>query len=121
MWTYSQSKGEWRGVDGGLVSIGYSGCGECKNNPECQEIKNKGPIPRGMWQIIALFDSPSHGPYCLRLAPKDPASVFGRGGFLIHGDSAKFPGEASMGCIILPRKIREYIWQSQDIDLEVTV
>lgn len=121
MWTYSQSTGEWRGVAGDLVAHGYSGCGDCKNRPDCQGVKNKGPIPRGRWQIIAEFDSPSHGPFCLRLQPNDGTDTLGRDGFLIHGDSVKFPGEASQGCIILPRRIREYIWQSGDIDLEVIV
>ena len=121
MWTYSQSTGAWHGVSGTVIAYGYSGCGDCKNRPDCQQEKNKGPIPRGKWKIIALFDSPTHGPYCLRLSPLNGTDTLGGDGFLIHGDSVKFPGEASQGCIILPRRIRQYIWESQDIDVEVIV
>jgi len=35
--------------------------------------------------------------------------MFGRRGFLIHGDSKLHPGTASKGCIILPRWARELI------------
>jgi hypothetical protein len=121
MWTYSQSTGELRGVEGALIATGYSGRGEHKNDPDSQEIENEGPIPRGRWLIVAVFDSPTHGPFCLRLLPQIEMDTFGRSGFLIHGDSAAHPGEASQGCIILPRKIREYIWGSADRFIEVIV
>jgi hypothetical protein len=45
--------------------------------------------------------------------------MFGRSGFLIHGDSIIRPGTASRGCIILAREIREQIAASGDADLEV--
>ena len=47
--------------------------------------------------------------------------MFGRDGFLIHGDSIVHTGQASQGCIILPRSIREQIAASEDDELEVTV
>ena len=119
MWTYSQSTGRLVNAMGETRAHGYSGCGDAKNRPECQDKKCEGPIPQGKWTIIALFDSKDHGPFCLRLAPQDPHSTFGRSGFLVHGDSVKFPGEASQGCIILPRRVREEIWRSEDIELEV--
>lgn len=119
MWTYSQSTGEFRGAGGDVVSYGYSGNREGKNNPLLQAKPDTGPIPRGAWTITAVFDSPTHGPYCLRLAANPKTVTFGRDGFLIHGDSVKFPGEASKGCIILPRRIREYVWTSGDRHLEV--
>jgi hypothetical protein len=120
MWRYSQSTGILTNDKGETRATGYSGCGDAKNRPECQDRKCEGPIPQGKWMIIALFDSSEHGPYVLRLAPEDPNSTFGREGFLIHGDSVKFPGEASRGCIIFPRRVREEIWTSEDIELEVT-
>ena len=50
----------------------------------------------------------------------DPANeMFGRSGFLIHGDSLMHPGCASRGCIVLARPSREAIAQSGDQDLEV--
>lgn len=45
----------------------------------------------------------------------------GRSGFLIHGDSIAHTGQASHGCIILPRSVREQIAASGDDELEVTV
>jgi hypothetical protein len=118
MWTYSQSTGQLS-QDGKPVACGYSGCGTAKNEPSCQDERFKGPIPQGLWKVVALFDSDRNGPYCLRLEP-DPATItFGRQGFLIHGDSVKLAGEASKGCIILPRRFREQIWQSEDTNLEV--
>ena len=119
MWTYSQSTGQLS-KDGIPVACGYSGCGDAKNNPSCQDKKCEGPIPQGRWQIVELFDSPKNGPYCLRLLPEDQTITFGRDGFLIHGDSAKHPGKASEGCIILPRRFREQVWTSEDPLLEVT-
>jgi hypothetical protein len=45
--------------------------------------------------------------------------MFGRDGFLIHGDSVEHPGTASHGCIIMSRAIREAIAQSDDHELNV--
>jgi hypothetical protein len=45
--------------------------------------------------------------------------MFGRTGFLIHGDSLQHPGRASNGCIILPRPIRDRIAASGDDQLTV--
>lgn len=44
----------------------------------------------------------------------------GRTLFRIHGDSRLNPGTASVGCIILPRHVREQMSASGDIDLVVT-
>jgi len=118
MWTYSQSTGQLS-QDGVPVACGYSGCGDAKNNPACQDKKCEGPIPQGLWRISELFDSVKNGPYCIRLVPDDQTSTFGRDGFLIHGDSVRHPGEASEGCIILPRRFREQVWTSEDTNLEV--
>ena len=43
----------------------------------------------------------------------------GRTNFLIHGDSTNHPGDASEGCIVLSRTIRQAIAVSGDTDLEV--
>ena len=60
-----------------------------------------------------------HGPFVLRLTPAPTNEMFGRDGFLIHGDSIEHPGSASHGCIILPRAIREAIAKSDDDTLHV--
>lgn len=107
---YRQSTGEFS-CDGKSLVFGYSGHGDGRNCPEKQEIVKVGPIPRGLWGVEGPpYDHPDHGPYVLRLVAAPGTNLFGRSGFLIHGDSIKHPGEASEGCIILPRQIREEIW-----------
>lgn len=119
MWTYQQSTGELK-QDGKFVSKGYSGHGEGQNNPACQQIHNVGPIPRGTWTIKGPpFDTPTHGPCVLRLFPCSYTDTFGRSAFLMHGDKIGAPGTASEGCIIMPRAVREQVWNSDDHYLEV--
>lgn len=119
-WHYQQING-WLDKDGILVDkTGYSGFGEGKNNPALEAVHDVGPIPAGEWTISGPpFDDPEHGPYVLRLYPKVGSQTFGRSGFLIHGDSIEHPGQASKGCIILPRLTRTRIYQSGDTQLYV--
>lgn len=115
MWRYEQSTGRlWH-----LVGTGYSGAEECKNQPDCESIRNRGPIPRGKWRLVEKYDSPARGPFCIRLDPAYGTDTHGRSAFLIHGDSIREPGTASQGCIIMPRSVREAIWASGDRELEV--
>ena len=118
MWTYDQKSGQLS-RDGANIIRGYSGAGEGKNRPEDQEIHNVGPIPRGKYTINAPQDTVTHGPYVLPLTPSPENEMFGRDGFLIHGDSKVDPGTASEGCVILPRNIRERIWASGDTEFTV--
>jgi len=117
MWTWDQSAGlltragqSWRG---------YSGAGRGKNNPAMQAAVGVGPIPQGLWTVIARRDSPSTGPCTLVLVPDSNNETFGRSEFRIHGDSIAHPGTASHGCIILPRAVLDAIWASGDRRLEV--
>lgn len=104
--------------DGILVGNGYSGVkGPCRNNPNCCDDHNIGPIPPGNWTIGAAYDDQHRGPCVLPLKPADDTQTFGRSGFLIHGDSAT--GNASTGCIILGPIIRKYIRDSGDQELKV--
>jgi hypothetical protein len=114
-WRYEQSTGRlWH-----LVGTGYSGRDEAKNQPDLESVRNRGPIPRGKWRIAGRYDSPRRGPLCLQLEPGDGTDTLGRSAFLIHGDSIKAPGTASEGCIIMPRAVRQAVWDSGDRDLEV--
>lgn len=117
-WTYSQASGNLS-HDGELVATGYSGAGEGKNNPAMQEVHNVGPIPVGSYTIEEPINTKTHGPYAMHLIPGAENEMFGRSAFLIHGDSVVRPGTASEGCVILPRPIREQIWNSGDRVLEV--
>ena len=121
MWTYKQTNGELS-HDGALAGTCYSGYETGKNNPAMQGVENAGPVPQGLYSIGApeCVDSPGpHGPFVLRLTPDPANTMFGRSGFLIHGDSIARPGFASRGCIIAGRLIREAIAASGDTGLTV--
>lgn len=116
-WIYHQSTGKL--VHGGsVIATGYSGFGIDKNRPSSEHKRNRGPIPKGKYRILEPRLSTKTGPYVLPLEPKGH-SAHGRSAFQIHGDSRKRPGEASTGCIILPRHVRQKIWDSGDHLLEV--
>lgn len=104
------------------AGTGYSGFEAGKNNPALQNVANVGPIPQGRYTIgkPECVDSPGpHGPFVMRLTPDAANQMFGRDGFLIHGDSIVKPGTASHGCIIMGRLIRNAIAASGDHDLTV--
>ena len=117
-WTYNQATGELTKADN-VLACGYAGKGDGKNNPSMEQVPNVGPLPKGLYVIGSPYDTKTHGPYVLRLTPDPDNEMFDRSGFLIHGDSVSAPGTASEGCIILPRKIREMIWNSGDNQLQV--
>lgn len=119
MWIWKSDKGElWK--DGKLVSKGYSGAPGFKNDPVVEGIRNKGPIPRGMWKLgKVIVKHPKLGGNVIPLTPVGHKAL-GRSAFLIHADSIKAPGTASQGCIILPAPVRAVMAASQDRELLVT-
>lgn len=118
-WVYEQLSGRMLKQGGGLLATGYSGAGNGKNNPTEEHVQNVGPLPEGFYDVQAPFDSPKHGPYALPLYPDAGNAMYGRSEFLIHGDSLERPGNASQGCIIMPRFAREMIWNGGDHRLQV--
>lgn len=118
MWVYNQANGNLS-HDGALIGTGYSGAPSGKNNPAMQNVACIGPIPQGNYAIGEPFDSPAHGPFAMPLEPDPSNEMFGRSGFLMHGDSIEHPGCASEGCIIMQRAVREAVWNSGDRELEV--
>ena len=119
MWVYEQVSGKLFARCGALLAQGYSGNGVGKNNPSMQAIKGVGPIPIGTYTIQAPQDNTGHGPFAMRLTQDDTNQMFGRSGFMMHGDNIHAPGTASEGCIIMPRDARERVWNSGDNRLEV--
>lgn len=110
--TYEQSTGRML-HDGAEIGVGYSGRGDGKNNPDMEDVQGVGPIPRGQWRIGAAYQHPHLGPVVMNLDPMG-FNPYGRSAFRIHGDSISHPGEASDGCIILPRPVRQMIASSSD-------
>lgn len=119
MWTYDQFTGMLCAPDGTLAAVGYSGAGDGKNNPAMQNVPDVGPIPQGTYTISQPYNSPEHGPFAMPLIPSPANAMFGRSGFLMHGDSLEHPGCASEGCIIMPPQVRQAVWASGDRELQV--
>lgn len=119
MWKYEQHSGRMYDASGKCVATGYAGKGVHKNKPDDQAIQGQGPLPRGKYAITAPRNSSNTGPYSMDLHPDASNEMFGRSAFLIHGDSVSAPGTASSGCIIMPRPVREAIWNSGDHEIEV--
>jgi RHS repeat-associated protein len=103
--TYSQSGGAldcYDDLTGShyLHCKGYSGNGSGLNNPAAQDQENVGPIPQGNYTI----GNPTNekGPWTFPLIPDSSNVMYGRGGFLIHGDNSSHDNSASEGCIVIP-------------------
>jgi hypothetical protein len=55
----------------------------------------------------------------VRLTPIKGANVYGRTGFVMHGESAGHSGEASNGCIIVKLDTWWRIWNSNDYIIRI--
>ena len=109
--TYSQLSGTFRLLDDSVTGIvygkGYSGFGVGKNKPLFEHHKDLGPLPSGWYTMHVVTDASGKAidyegkanPVIV-LTPDKENQMFGRSGFLIHGDSRKEPGTASKGCVI---------------------
>lgn len=91
-----------------------------KNNPDLQDVKGIGPLPRGRYTMGEPVNDKKLGPFCIPLTPHEDNEMFGRSSFYIHGDSAQHPGQASHGCICVGRIVRTKMWESGDKEVEVT-
>ena len=105
---FQQSTGELR-RNGVLLAMGYSGNGAGMNNPAMQDRANEGPIPQGVYTIEPAYNDDVVGPVAMNLEPAPGNKMFGRGGFMIHGDDVIEEHRASDGCIILDRYARDEI------------
>ncbi|TKV22786.1 tlde1 domain-containing protein [Citrobacter sp. TBCS-14] len=92
----------------------YSGRPGYKNDSANECVKDNGPLPRGTYTIGPAFYHRRTRAWTMRLTPYIENQMCGRDGFMIHGDSAANPGEASDGCIILNLPYRKIIDASSD-------
>ena len=104
----------------------YSGHGAGVNNPAMVAVSCVGPIVPGGYTMGCAIDTPLHGPVVIPLTPDATNEMYGRGDFLIHGDSIAHAGQqaASLGCIIADRATREELEsaiQAGDNRLQVVV
>ncbi len=121
MWTYKQSTGILTASDGTEYDGGYSGHGEGVNTPSMQDVPDVGPIPQGFYTIANWHTDPEKGPLVAELIPDAENEMFGRSGFLMHGDLVGKVGLrlASHGCIIEPHGTRMTVHNSGDGRLQV--
>lgn len=123
MWTYEQKTGKLFNPDGNRVATGYAGGNggknpEATNNPDMQDVENMGPLPRGIYVMETPLKQSKLGPFAIPLTPHPMNEMFGRRGFYMHGDTTP-AGNASHGCIIMPRIVRRQCWDSIDHVIEV--
>ncbi len=125
MYRYKQTTGELFDANGSLMATGYAGgnCGknpEGKNNPAMQNAEKIGPLPEGVYAFGQPILQSHLGPFAipLPLVPDASNVMFGRKDFFCHGDTTP-SGNASQGCIIMPRLIRDKLWTSSDHAVEV--
>jgi hypothetical protein len=119
-WRYEQATGDLYHNDE-FVGTGYSGAGrtalEGRNNPHMQDVQARGPVPCGKWTIGKPRKSAKVGPVAMDLIPVKGTATFRRSAIMIHGDNKA--SNASHGCVILARPIRERIAASGDTELVV--
>jgi hypothetical protein len=122
-WTYEQSTGRLYSPDGAHVATGYAG-GNCGKNPEgvnnhqLQSVPHIGPLPVGIYVAGDVVQQSHLGPFAIPLIPAASNEMFGRSGFFMHGDTTP-SGNASEGCIIMPRAVRNEFYESGDVQITV--
>ncbi|HDR2893769.1 TPA: DUF2778 domain-containing protein [Enterobacter asburiae] len=117
-WLYKQSTGELY-KNGKLIATGYSGVLTNKNNPDREQVKGMGPIPRGTWRIGST--GTSKGSLTITLIHVTGNS-YGRDmhTFRVHDDKRHgIPGFASEGCIIINHAARLLMSKDSGSELEV--
>ena len=117
MLTYSQQTGLLK-YDGFVIALGFAGCGRGRNNPDCQNLRDRGPLPRGKYRITEILADSIVGKIAFPLEPLPETKMDGRKGpFWIHG------GEWSRGCPILElsdrEKLAKLITQVDQWEIEV--
>ena len=123
MHTFEISTGNFYNPTGAFVSKAYAG-GNCGKNPEGRNnaamcsVKNIGPLPEGLYTMGAPVEHSHLGPFAIPLTPDPTNEMHGRGDFYVHGDTTP-SGNASEGCIILPRAVREALHASPDTRIRV--
>lgn len=108
MFEYNSATGQFS-FDSSQWAVGYSGCGEGRNNQTLEWKPNVGPIPRGLYKLSMSYNSHATGPLTFALIPVDHDAC-GRSQFRIHGDNKDHT--ASHGCIVLDHETRERIEES---------
>jgi hypothetical protein len=121
VWVYSIPTGVLYDPQGKVAGVGYAGAPGYINDPSDVSLKNKGPLPPGMYTITSWRRDPKMGPVCASLVPDPQNEMYGRSGFNLHGDSIEHPGCGSEGCIQQNFPVRVRVQASGDSRLKVTL
>ncbi|WP_449555368.1 tlde1 domain-containing protein [Lelliottia amnigena] len=97
-----------------MFDADYSGRPGFSNDSANECVSGKGPLPRGTYTIGTAFYHRRTKAMTMRLSPFIENQMCGRDGFMIHGNSAAHPRNASDGCIILNLSGRKEINDSND-------
>jgi hypothetical protein len=122
-WKFVIKTGEMFDPSGKKVWTGYAGgnCGhnpEGRNNPLMVSVHNIGPLPPGLYTLGEVVLQSHLGPYAIPLIPDPQNVMFGRKDFYCHGDTTP-SGNASEGCIIMPRFVREVMYEGHVRTIQV--
>ena len=117
-WTFEIAAGKWYNPAGEFVSHVYAGgdCGkrpEGRNNPDMCNVPNIGPLPPGDYTMGTPVEHSRLGAFAIPLTPDPANEMYGRRGFYFHGDT-EVPGNASDGCIVGSRPVRDAAHASPD-------
>ncbi|HFO3503798.1 TPA: RHS element protein, partial [Escherichia coli] len=103
---------------------------QCKNNPGCTHLQNRGPIPQGVWSWnVNGPGATNRKPNGIRLVPSANTETYNRDGFLTHSCLNAFgpslgPRFCFEGCITGSsndmQKLNELIFSEPDSTLTVT-
>ena len=123
MWTFEIAAGKFYNPAGEFVSKVYAGgdCGkhpEGRNNPDMCSVHNIGPLPEGLYTRGEAVEHSQLGAFAIPLNPDPTNEMYGRRGFYFHGDT-EIPGNASDGCIVGPRQVRNDFYASADRQIRV--
>ena len=91
-----------------------------KNNPDYIKVKSVGPLCPGVYTFGTPVAQSHLGPFAIPLTPDPSNEMYGRGDFFCHGDTTP-PGNASEGCVIMPRWVRDQMWASKIHTIEVVI
>jgi lipoprotein-anchoring transpeptidase ErfK/SrfK len=106
--------------DGKHVATGYSGAPGCINDPAKERLPDRGPIPRGKWEMTFEPHHPVFGA-CYKLEPVGH-TAHGRTEFFIHALVNENSRDGSKGCIVMPMRTIKWLKQTLGVknDLVVT-
>jgi len=77
-----------------VTKKGYAGAVACRNNPAMEHVRNCGPLPHGTYTM----EDAGHyiTKVTIRLYPAPGNEMYGRSGFLIHGDNEEHTASKGM-------------------------